>query len=130
MFEKIVYISNEIARIKVTGELESNIMNMHVVFEDGDRYILGQVQDLDGDIVKVNFLGELIDNRFTPGVTMKPSLKSRIRMITKDELSFIIGINKVDSFYVGKSPLYDGAEVRIDINELFSNHMDYYFAFL
>lgn len=123
MFEKIIYISNEIAKIKVSGELESNIMNMHVIFEDGERFILGQVQDLDGDIVKVNFLGELIDNKFTPGVTMKPSLKSKIRMITKDELSFIIGINKVDSFYVGKSPLYDGAEVRVDINDLFSNHM-------
>ena len=98
-------------------------MNMHVIFEDGERFILGQVQDLDGDIVKVNFLGELINNKFTPGVTMKPSLKSSIRMITKDELSFIIGINKVESFYVGKSPLYDGAEVRVDINELFSNHM-------
>ena len=123
MFEKIVYISNEIAKIKVSGELESNIMNMHVIFEDKDRFILGQVQDLDGDIVKVNFLGELIDNKFTSGVTMKPSLKSKIRMITKDELSFIIGINKVDSFYVGRSPLYDDAEVRVDINELFSNHM-------
>ena len=123
MFEKIIYISNEIAKIKVSGELESNIMNMHVIFEDQDRFILGQVQDLDGDIVKVNFLGELIDNKFTSGVTMKPSLKSKIRMITKDELSFIIGINKVDSFYVGRSPLYDGADVRVDINELFSNHM-------
>ena len=123
MFEKIIYISNEIAKIKVSGELESNIMNMHVIFEDGDRFILGQVQDLDGDIVKVNFLGELIDNKFTPGVTMKPSLKSKIRMITKDELSFIIDINKVDSFYIGRSPLYDGAEVRVDINDLFSNHM-------
>ncbi|MBR1718717.1 MAG: ATP-binding protein [Bacilli bacterium] len=123
MFEKIIYISNEIAKIKVSGELESNIMNMHVIFEDNDRFILGQVQDLDGDIVKVNFLGELIDNKFTSGVTMKPSLKSKIRMITKDELSFIIGINKVDSFYVGRSPLYDDAEVRVDINELFSNHM-------
>ena len=123
MFEKIIYISNEIAKIKVSGELESNIMNIHVIFEDGDRFILGQVQDLDGDIVKVNFLGELIDNKFTPGVTMKPSLKSKIRMITKDELSFIIGINKVDSFYIGRSPLYDGAEVRVDINDLFSNHM-------
>ena len=123
MFEKIIYISNEIAKIKVSGELESNIMNMHVIFEDKDRFILGQVQDLDGDIVKVNFLGELIDNKFTSGVTMKPSLKSKIRMITKDELSFIIGINKVDSFYVGRSPLYDDAEVRVDINELFSNHM-------
>ena len=123
MFEKIIYISNEIAKIKVSGELESNIMNMHVIFEDNERFILGQVQDLDGDIVKVNFLGELIDNKFTSGVTMKPSLKSKIRMITKDELSFIIGINKVDSFYVGRSPLYDDAEVRVDINELFSNHM-------
>ncbi|MBP3766459.1 MAG: ATP-binding protein [Bacilli bacterium] len=123
MFEKIIYISNEIAKIKVSGELESNVMNMHVIFEDGERSILGQIQDIDGDIVKVNFLGELKGNNFTSGVTMKPSLKSKIRMITKDELSFIIGINKVDSLYLGKSPLYDNSDVRVDINDLFSNHM-------
>ena len=123
MFEKIIYISNEIAKIKVNGSLENNIMNMHVIFEENNRLILGQIQDVDGDIVTVNFLGELIDNNFVSGVTMKPSLSSKIRMITKDELSFIIGINKVDSFYMGKSPLYDNADVRVDINDLFSNHM-------
>ena len=123
MFEKIIYISNEIAKIKVNGSLENNIMNMHVIFEENNRLILGQIQDVDSDIVTVNFLGELIDNNFVSGVTMKPSLSSKIRMITKDELSFIIGINKVDSFYMGKSPLYDNADVRVDINDLFSNHM-------
>ena len=123
MFEKIMYISNENAKIKVSGTLESNIMNMHVIFEDGSRLILGQIQDIDGDIVSINFLGELINQEFVSGVTMKPSLNSKIRIITKDELSFIIGINKVDSFYIGKSPLYDNADVRVDINDLFSNHM-------
>ncbi len=123
MFEKIIYLSNEGAKIKVSGNIENNIMNMHVIFEDNNRLVLGQIQDVDGDIIKVNFLGELIDNNFVSGVTMKPSLNSKIRMITKDELSFIIGINKVDSFYLGKSPLYDNADVRVDVNDLFSNHM-------
>ena len=123
MFDKIIYISNEMAKVRVVGELESNIMNMHVIFEDANRLILGQVQDIDNDIVKINFLGELIGSNFTSGITMKPSLNAKIRMITKDELSFIIGINKVDSMYIGKSPLYDGADVRVDVNDLFSNHM-------
>ena len=123
MFESIVYISNELAKIKVKGPLEDNIMNMHVIFEDNNRLVLGQIQDINGDIITINFLGELIGTNFVSGVTMKPSLKSKIRMITKDELSFIIGINKVDSFYLGKSPLYDNADVRVDVNDLFSNHM-------
>ena len=123
MFDKIIYISNDVAKIRISGTLENNIMNMHVIFEDGDRLILGQIQDLDSEVVTVNFLGELIGTNFVSGVTMKPSLNSKIRLITKDELSFIIGINKVDSFYIGKSPLYDNADVRVDINDLFSNHM-------
>ena len=123
MFEKIIYISNEIAKIKTSGVLENNIMNMHVIFEDNNRLVLGQIQDINGDIITINFLGELIGTNFVSGVTMKPSLNSKIRMITKDELSFVIGINKVDSFYLGKSPLYDNADVRVDVNDLFSNHM-------
>jgi len=123
MFEKIVYISNNTAKIKIFGTLETNVMNMHVIFEDNNRLILGQIEDIDDNIVKVNFLGEISNNKFVSGVTMKPSLDSKIRLIKDEELKLIVGSDDKDSFYMGKSPLYDNVEVRVNINDLFSNHM-------
>jgi len=38
-------------------------MNLHLIFEDGKKTILGEVDDLDGSIVKVRFLGEIVKLR-------------------------------------------------------------------
>ena len=123
MFERIIFISNEIAKIKISGALASNIMNMHIVFEDGNRNVLTQIQNIDGDIITVSFLGEFVNGNYVGGVTMKPSLNSKIRMITKEELMYLLGSNDQEAFYMGKSPLYSGADVKINLNDLFSNHM-------
>lgn len=123
MFEKIIYISNNTAKIKIAGMLDTNIMNMHVVFEDGNRLILGQIEDINEMIITVNFLGEIEAGKFISGVTMKPSLDAKIRLITDEEMKLIVGNSNSDSFYIGNSPLYDNLEVRVDINDFFSNHM-------
>ena len=49
MFGKIVYISNTEAHVEVPhdGSLSTNIMNMHVMFEDENKSILGEVEDID-----------------------------------------------------------------------------------
>ncbi len=123
MFEQIIFISNNQAQVKVSGRLEKNIMNLHVIFEDNNRQILGEVEDIDGDVVRINFLGEIIGDKFVAGVIMKPSLESKIRFIKEEEMSLLVGKNTASSLYLGKSPLYDNVDVRVDINDLFSNHM-------
>ena len=122
MFGKIVYISNSMAKIEVTGELNTSLMNMHVVLEDGDRKILASVEDVDNNIIEVDFLGEFIDGKFVSGVIRKPSLNSTTRIVTKEELDSVIGGDVNTTMYLGKSPLYDDVDVRVDINDLFSNH--------
>ena len=123
MFEKIIYISNNSAKVTISGNLDTNIMNMHVIFEDDNRLIMGQIEDIDGNNINIHFLGEIVDNHFVGGVTMKPSLDSKIRLITKEELNLIVGNSMSNSFYLGKSPLYDNIDVHVDVNDLFSNHM-------
>ena len=123
MFEKIIYLDNNTAHVKIAGDLTSNIMNLHVVFEDQSRKILGEIQDINGDLATISFLGEFEGERFLGGVIRKPSLESKIRVITKEELELIIGKNAPGTLYLGKSPLYDNVDVRVDINDLFSNHM-------
>ena len=68
-----------------------------------------------------NFLGEFTLNGFVGGVIKKPSLESKIRIITNEELNLVIGDKIETSAYLGKSPLYD-LDIRVNINDLFSNH--------
>lgn len=125
MFDKIVYISNEGANVKIKdGEnLSTNIMNMHLVFEDEKKKILGEVDDIDDNVVKAHFLGELLPDRFIGGVIRKPDLNSKVRIITPEEMKLIVGDEKPSTMTLGASPLYDSCPIKVDINELFSNHM-------
>ncbi len=122
MVGKIVYISNTLAHIELE-EVNSNLMNMHVIFEDNGRKIIGEVEDIDGNKVSIHFLGEIIDNKFIAGLIMKPSLNSKIRLITSDELKYLVGSDTENNLFLGYSPLYDNCPIYTDINELFSNHM-------
>ncbi len=125
MFGKIIYISDNVAHIEIPDgtPVAENLMNMHVIFEDDKKKILGEIEDISEKVIKVGFLGEIVNGRFVGGVIRKPTLSSKIRIITKDELSLIIGSDTPGSMVLGVSPLYDDCQIRVDINDLFSNHM-------
>ena len=65
MFDKIIYINDRFATVHLTEGTSAtiNLMNLHIIFEDDFKTILGEVDDLDGDLVKVRFLGEIVDNK-------------------------------------------------------------------
>ena len=48
MFDRIVYISDHLAHVKLKSDvpLTINLMNLHIIFEDRDKKILGEVDDL------------------------------------------------------------------------------------
>ena len=126
MFGRIVYISDNLAHVEVpkTAETFVNLMNRHVVFEDENKRILGEVEDVSAEIMKIRFLGELTENGFIGGVLRKPNLTATTRLINPDELNVIMGTgNKEGTFMLGVSPLYDEREINIDINEICSNHL-------
>ncbi len=125
MFGKIIYISDNVAHIEIPAgtPVAENLMNMHVIFEDDKKKILGEIEDISEKIIKIGFLGEIVNGRFVGGVIRKPTLSSKIRVITKEELALIIGDDTPGSMVLGVSPLYDDCQIRVDINDLFSNHM-------
>ena len=125
MFGKIVYISDNIAHINIPEgtPVAENLMNMNVVFEGNNQKILGEVVDVSKEIIKVHFLGEIINNDFIPGVLRKPTMQASIRLINNDELELIVGKESTDTFRLGYSPLYENKPIYIDINELCSNHL-------
>lgn len=125
MLGKIIYISNNIAHVQIpTGiKVSTNLMNMHVIFEDEKKKVLGEIDDISKDLIKIRFLGEIVDNHYTGGVIRKPTMESTVRMINADELKIIVGENKPGNFMLGTSALYDNYPIMVNINDLFSNHM-------
>lgn len=125
MFGKIVYINDSCAHIKNTGEGSStgDLMNMHVIFEDEQQRILGEITEINADVIKVRFLGEFLENRYVNGVLRKPKLSSVIRIINSAELQILVGTYNEYSFILGESAIYKGFNICPDINDLFSNHL-------
>ena len=124
MFEGITYISNQSAHIKLkdASQLKTNLMNLHLVFEDSDKKILGEVNDVDGGLVKARFLGEIVGDRLLGGTIRKPSLDASIRVIDRSEIPLITGKDEVGFMKLGLNPLYDDFPVYLDVNNFFSNH--------
>ena len=124
VFEKITYISDNYAEIKLINKenIKANLMNMHLIFEDNNKLILGEVDDINDDLVKARFLGEIINGNLIGGVIRKPSLKATIRTVKKEEIPLILGEDKKGNMLLGGSPFYNNHPVYIDINNFFSNH--------
>ena len=124
MFDKIIYISDQGANIKLKEgeEVAINLMNLHLIFEDKDKTILGEVDDLTDGVVKARFLGEIANGRLVGGVLRKPSLDAKIRVIKQEEIPLITGEDKTGYMPFGVSPYYNDFPVYLDVNNFFSNH--------
>ena len=123
MFEKIISITKNYAIVKISNNIGDDILNYNVVLEDKDKKILGEIDEVINDEVKISFLGEFINNRFYSGIIRRPTLNAIIRIINKDELGELVGDNDNRTMILGVSPLYNNYPIKVNINELFSNHM-------
>ena len=125
MFGKIVYIGDSEAHVENlnTEASAADLMNLNVIFEEGEQRILGEVFELGSDVVKIRFLGEYINGKYVNGVLRKPLLTSKIRMINQAELMELVGTYDESSFVLGESAIYKGFKICPNINNLFSNHL-------
>ncbi len=124
MLGKVLTITKNSAIVGVSKETISGIkdlINLHVVFEDADKKILGEVDSIEQDTIKVSFLGELTENDFIGGLIKKPSLDANVRIINQEELKILTG-SEDRSIRLGVSPLYNDFPLNVNIDELFSNH--------
>lgn len=122
MFGKIVYISNNMAHVQLGENVTTDIMNMHVIFEKDGVKILGEVEDIDKEIIKIKLLGEFVDGKLIGGLTRKPSLDSTLRVIDKEEVPALLGDSDENSLLLGSSPYYDQSSIYVNVNKFFSNH--------
>lgn len=124
MFGRIIFISESIAHIENTLKANESmdLMNVHVIFEAPNQRILGEISEINPEIIKIRFLGEFVDKHYVNGVIRKPLLSSRIRIINEIELKELIGNKTINSFELGKSAIYKNYVVFPMINDFFSQH--------
>jgi len=127
MLGNIIGIEENTVLLKLAIDISrfENLINIYVIMEDGKRIVVGEITDIKEGVAYINLLGEIIDNKFVFGVIVKPSFSSVVKLISKEKVPMIIGVENyrenVD-LYLGKSPLYEGVKVGVNINQFFSNH--------
>ena len=97
-------------------------MNLHVVFEDTDTKLLGEVRTVLDSTIHVYLKGQFIGEKFIQGTIKKPSLTSTIRLINDDikgiledlEIETILK-EKIDKILFGDLPI---RKKRIEIRKL------------
>ena len=122
MFKRILAISKNYAFVEIDNLMSEDLLNYYVIFVDDDKKFLGEVNEVDGNRVKITFLGEFINDKFVSGIIRKPSLTSNIRIINNIELDELMGTVNDKNMVLGLSPLYNDHPINIDINSMFSNH--------
>lgn len=125
MFGKIKNIDDITAVVEIRKEnmIVPNLMNLHVIFESNNQKLLGEVKKVDETTAHIDLMGQFLDGRFIAGTIKKPTLDSQVRVINDEELNVILGSNQNGNMYLGKSAIYNGKDVFVDINDLFSNHL-------
>lgn len=124
---KIIDIDGNFVVIKTDFDISSygNLMNIHVVFEDGSKLIVGEILKVTIEEVIVAVIGEIENNVFIPGVSSKPSFAAKSRVVNMQELSLILGPSEIEDsehLYLGRSLIYKGYKIHVGVNNFFSNH--------
>lgn len=127
MLGNIIGVEENMVLIKINIDLSKydSLVNLHVIMENSDKKIVGEIADIKDNIAYVNLLGEIVDNKFVFGVIRKPSFASTVKLISKEKIPMLIGVENYaenKDLYIGKSPIYEGVNIGVDINAFFSNH--------
>lgn len=127
MLGKIIAIEDNIVSIELSIDLTrfQSLLNLHVVMQEQNRTMIGEIVDIKENIAYVNLLGEFIENKFVYGVIKKPSFAATVKLVSKDRLPSIVSVDTYDDtkdLYIGSSPIYDGIKIGMNINSFFSNH--------
>ena len=122
MFKEIVAISKNYAIVKIDNVVTDDLLNLNVIFEEENKKILGEIEEIINNEAKINFLGEFHNNKFFNGIIRKPSISSTIRIINSTELAELTGYNDPNSMLLGLSPLYNDSPIKINIDDMWSNH--------
>ena len=122
---KEIIDNSVIIKLSININEQPNLVNIHVVFDDGTpRKVIGEIANVNQTEMLVNIVGEINNDVFSPGSSVKPSFKSSTRIVTADELQLILGPQEMafGKTNFGTSNVYQGYKINVDINEFFNTH--------
>lgn len=122
MIGKIVSIKNGIVYVNLAINIyqTDNLIGRNVTFANG---YIGEIASMSATVMEVNLIGEITNNRFTPGNLLMPPFGSDCRLTTKEEIDIIFGVSQTaDIIRVGKSYIYNDYPVCLNIGSFFANH--------
>ena len=122
MFREITAISKNYAIVKVNNVIADDLLNLNVVFEENNKKILGEIEEIINGEAKITFLGEFHGDKYYDGIIRKPSTNAKIRIINANELALITGYSDNSSMTLGLSPLYNDTPIKVNIDDMWSNH--------
>lgn len=126
MFGKILEVNDNLIKIEnIKTDSEANILNFHVVFEEENRKVVGEVIGITENYITVLLVGEITNDNFIAGVLKKPNFKTKPRIIYKSEVELLIGkqdVSQDDTLYIGKSYTYEQYKVTTNVNNFLANH--------
>lgn len=127
MIGNIIGIEENTVFVKLNIKIEEvdSLINLYVVMEDKTKKIIGEIANIKDLIAEINLVGELKGSAFVPGVIKKPSFGSTVKLIARDKVDFIVGIEdyaEKKDLYLGESPIYDSVKIGANINKFFSSH--------
>lgn len=128
MLGRIIGIEDSVVELELNVELDriQNLNNLYVVMEDSNNSVIGEIISITGNIARINMVGEIIDDKFVFGVIKGISFSARTKLVPKDKINLIIGVDNYDErkhLYLGDSPIYEGVRVGVNLNQMFSGHL-------
>lgn len=125
MLGKIIEIEGDKIKVKLDINIYEidNLIGKNVIFEESNKKIVGEIEDIELTNLSINIIGQIEDNNFTFGSIIKPSFKTPCRIISNEEMKVIFQNDEgTNSISIGKSLIYDNYRIGLDINTFFSNH--------
>ena len=112
-------IGNQII-VSFDKNITTNLMNNYLIFQD-TRLIVGEIIEV-GENLKVNLVGEIINNNFIYGINNKPSLQATVNLVNPDYIPSIISYpNNINSLFLGNSPIYQ-KPIYMNLDTFFNSH--------
>lgn len=126
MFGKILDIEDHIVLVENTRKtLETNLIGMHVIFQDEAKKIVGEIIKVEKDYIRIALIGEIDQDGFQSGIVKMPNISASCRIVYKSELEVLIGnqdYGRKDTFLIGSASNYENYKITANLNEFFSHH--------